>query len=181
MKKILQNEIVSSLIMVVLGIILMVQPGAAMGIACMVIGYGLIIVGAAGLIVLFVRRKKNGEEGIDMASLITIIKSVVMIVVGIVLIIKMGMVVSILPFVIGVLIIINSAVNAIQSILCRKQNDKWMIPFIIGLVTAVIGLLMVINPFGAAISQIFIMGLGLAVNGASNLVNSLTIKRRKNG
>ncbi|MCM1189343.1 MAG: DUF308 domain-containing protein [bacterium] len=177
MKRILQNEIISSLLMIVLGIILMVWPGAAMDIACMIIGCGLIIVGAISLIVLFVRQKKSGEEGVGKDSIIAIIKSVVMIVVGIILIAKMKTVVSILPFVIGVLIIVNSTVNVIQSILNRKQSGKWVVSLVIGLVTAVIGILMVADPFGAAVSQIFILGLGLAVDGISNLANGMTVKK----
>ncbi|MCM1065827.1 MAG: DUF308 domain-containing protein [Eubacterium sp.] len=177
MKKILQNEVVSSLIMVVLGIILMVWPGEAMDIACMIIGCGLIITGAIGLIVLFAKRKKSGEESISKENIITIIKSVVIIIVGIVLLAKMKTVVSILPFIIGILIIVNSAVNIIQAILNRNQNSKWIISLIVGFATAIIGILMVIEPFGAALSQIFIMGLGLTVDGVSNLVSGLTIKK----
>ncbi|MCM1386046.1 MAG: DUF308 domain-containing protein [Bacillus sp. (in: Bacteria)] len=177
MKKILQNEVVSSLIMIALGIVLMVWPGAAMDIACLVIGCGLIIVGAIGLIILFVKRKKNEKEGISKDSIIVIMKSVIMIVVGIILIVKKNSVVSVLPFVIGVLIIVNSAVNIIQAILKRKQNNKWIIPLVVGFVTAIIGILMISNPFGAVISQIFIMGLGLAVDGVSNLVGGLTIRK----
>lgn len=176
MKKILQNEVVSSLIMIVLGIILMVWPGAAMDIACMIIGCTLIIAGVISLIVLFTKRKKSGEESVSKDSVITIMKSVVMMIVGIILIVKMKTVVSILPFIIGILIIVNSAVNVILAILNRKQNNKWIISLIVGLATAIIGLLMVIDPFGAAISQIFIMGLGLSVDGVSNLVNGLTVK-----
>ncbi|MCM1537912.1 MAG: DUF308 domain-containing protein, partial [bacterium] len=97
--------------------------------------------------------------------------------VGIVLLAKMKTIVSILPFIIGILIIVNSAVNIIQAILNRKQNSKWIISLIVGFVTAIIGILMVIEPFGAALSQIFIMGLGLTVNGVSNLVSGLTVKK----
>ena len=177
MKKILQNEVVSSLILIVLGIILMVWPGAAMDIACMVIGCGLIIAGIICLIVFFVKRKKSGEGKFSKDSVITIMKSVVIIVVGIVLIAKMKTVVSILPFIIGLLIIANSVVNVIQALLNRKQNDKWLVSLIVGLVTTIIGLLMVIDPFGAAVSQIFIVGLGLAIDGVSNLVNGLTVRK----
>ncbi|MCM1497212.1 MAG: DUF308 domain-containing protein [Clostridium sp.] len=177
MKKILQNEVISSLLMMVLGIILMVWPGAAMDVACMIIGCGLIIVGVISLIVLFVRQKKSEEKGIGKGSIIAIMKSVVMVVVGIILIAKMKTIVSILPFVMGVLIIVNSAVNVIQAILNRKQSGKWVVSLVIGLATAVIGILMVANPFGAAVSQIFILGLGLAVDGISNLANGMTVKK----
>ncbi|MCM1466917.1 MAG: DUF308 domain-containing protein [Alistipes sp.] len=177
MKKILQNEVVSSLLMIVLGIILMVWPGTAMDLACRIIGCGLIIVGIISLIVLFVRQKKSGEEGVSKDSIIAIIKSVVMIVVGIILIVKMKTVVSFLPFVIGTLILVNSAVNVIQSILNRKQSGKWVVSLVIGLVSAVIGILMIADPFGAAVSQIFILGLGLAVDGISNLANGMTVKK----
>lgn len=177
MKKVLQNDVVSSLLMIVLGIVLMVWPGAAMDIACMIIGCGLIIVGVINLIILFAKQKKNGENGVSKNNIIAIIKSVVMIVVGIILIAKMKTIVSILPFVIGVLIIVNGAVNVIQATLNREQGNKWIVSLIIGLATAVIGILMVVDPFGAAVSQIFILGLGLAVNGISNLANGITAKK----
>ncbi|MCM1222073.1 MAG: DUF308 domain-containing protein [Lachnospiraceae bacterium] len=177
MKKILQNEVVSSLIMIVLGIILMVWPGETMDIACMVIGCGLIIAGVIGLVVLFIKRKKSREENIGKDGVITALKSVIIIIVGIVLIAKMKTIVSILPFIIGILIIANSAVNILQAILHKKQNSKWIVSLIVSLVTVIIGILMTVNPFGAAISQIFIMGLGLAVGGISNLMNGLIIKK----
>lgn len=177
MKQVIKNEVISSLIMIVLGIILMVWPGAAMDVACLVIGGGLIIAGVVGLLVFFAKRKKSGAEGVSKDGLIAIMKFVVMIVFGIILLAKKQSVVSVLPFVIGVLIIVNSAVNMIQAILNRKQNDKWIISLLVGCATAIIGLLMVLDPFGAAISQIFIMGLGLAVDGISNLVNGLTARK----
>ncbi|MCM1415289.1 MAG: DUF308 domain-containing protein [bacterium] len=177
MKKILQNEVVSSLIMVVLGIVLMVWPGETMDIACMVIGCSLIIAGVIGLIVLFISQKKNEEKNISKDSVITTLKSVIIIIVGIVLIAKMRTIVSILPFIIGILIIINSAVNIIQTILNKSQNSKWIVSLIASLVTAIIGILMAVNPFGAAISQIFIMGLGLTFGGISNLMNGLIIRK----
>ncbi|MCM1039361.1 MAG: DUF308 domain-containing protein [Ruminococcus sp.] len=177
MKKILHNEVVSSLIMIILGIILMVWPGETMDIACMVIGCGLIIAGVIGLAVLFIRRKKNGEENISKDSVITTLKSVIIIIVGIVLIAKMKTVVSILPFIMGILIIVNSAVNIMQTILNKDQNSKWIVSLIASLVTAIIGILMIANPFGAAVSQIFIMGLGLTVGGISNLINGLIIRK----
>lgn len=162
--------------MVVLGIVLMLQPGAAMDIACIVIGCGLIITGAIGLLISFVKRKKDGED-IGKNNIITIIKSVAIIVVGVLLIAKTRTVVSILPFIMGVLIIANSAVNILQAILNRKQSGKWVISLVVGLITAIIGIFMVFDPFDAAVSQIFIMGLGLSVGGISNLVNGLTVRK----
>ncbi|HCA34180.1 MAG TPA: hypothetical protein DEP00_03670 [Lachnospiraceae bacterium] len=54
MKKILSSGFVTSIILIALGIILIAQPDAAMSVATAIIGCGLLIVGAIGLITLLI-------------------------------------------------------------------------------------------------------------------------------
>ena len=175
LKKILSNGIVSSLVMIALGIVLMLWPGDVMSVVCAVIGWGLLIAGVAGLVVLFVRKKK-GKSG-QATDVVSILKSVVSIILGIVLISKMETVVSILPFLIGIVVIINGAINAVQAVLYRKENKSWIAALVAGIVVLIMGLVMVLYPFGVAVSQIFLMGLSLELDGVSNLIYALTVKK----
>lgn len=54
MKKFLSSGFVTSIILIALGIILIAQPDAAMSVATAIIGCGLLIVGAIGLITLLI-------------------------------------------------------------------------------------------------------------------------------
>lgn len=175
MKKIMANGIVSSLIMIALGVFLMLWPGNVMSMVCSVIGWGLLIMGAAGIVMLFVRRKKeDSREALDIVSLL---KDIVAIILGIILIAKMETVVSILPFIVGVIVIINGAVNAVQALLYQKENRNWLVALIAGIIVVLIGLVMVLRPFDVAVSQIFLMGLMLCFDGVSNLIYAFTIRR----
>ena len=175
MKKILSNGIVSALIMIALGVILMLWPGNVMSIVCAVIGWGLLITGAAGLVIAFVRKKN--EEANESLDIVSILKDIVAIILGIILISRMETVVSILPFIIGIIVIINGAVNAVQALLYKNESKNWLVALIAGIVVVLIGLLMVFNPLEVAVSQVFLMGLMLCFDGVSNLVYAITVKK----
>lgn len=173
MKKILSNGIVSSLILIIFGVILMLKPGSTLTVVCTIIGWGLIVAGVVGIVLLIIGSKKGNNSDNTKKSkgaiALSIVKSVVAIVLGIILLTKSETIVSILPYIIGVLIIVNGAVNAIQAIIHRKESKGWIVTLICGIVTVIWGILIVANPFGAAASVVFMIGLSLVVDGLSNL------------
>lgn len=175
MKKVLSNGMVSSLILIVLGIFLMIWPGDVMTIACYIIGCGLIIAGAVGLLMIVLSKRKDPSQAIPAFS---ICKDIVSIVIGIVLIAKMETVVSVLPFIIGLIAVVNGAFNAVQALMQKKTKSKWIIAFIAGLLVVVMGLIMMLYPFEVAVSQIFLMGLVLAVNGVGNLISTFSTRKK---
>ncbi len=179
MKKFLSSGFVTSIILIILGIILIAQPDAAMSVATAIIGCGLLIVGAIGLIVLLVKNR-SGEKKSDADQAVlsgSVNKYVVLIICGAVMLTNKTTIVSILPFLIGVMLMINGSVNAVSAFIGRKQTGKWAVAMILGLITLLIGVLIVRSPLETALSQIVILGISLVIDGVSNLVSAIISKK----
>lgn len=86
-------------------------------------------------------------------------------------------IVSILPFLIGVMLMINGSVNAVSAFIGRKQTSKWAVAMILGLIMLLIGFLILRSPLETALSQIVILGVSLVIDGVSNLASAIISKK----
>lgn len=167
--------ILASIVLMIFGIILMVKPEESLLFACKVIGWGLIASGLIALIVLVIRALK-AETPIP-AGLIALSagKGVVALVCGILLLVNTETVVSILPFLFGVLILLNGLTNVIYALLSRRDAPRWLFPLVGGALACVFGILVMLNPFSAAATLVFFMGLSMVVDGLGNLFAAATL------
>ena len=81
---------------------------------------------------------------------------------------------SIIPFALGVYVLVDS-VSAIRQALDMKAlgYSKWWASLASALVLALFGALMVFNPFKAMSTLVLVIGLGLVFDGANTLAGAL--------
>lgn len=161
-----------SIAYIIVGIILILWPGTAVKAVCYVISAILIIYGAYRIIRYFRSNVAERYNQFDLA--IGIIAAVI----GIFILIRPYLFASILPFVIGLCILVDSILKFQNALDLKKSGmNRWQLPMIISIITAVLGVILIINPFGATKTLVTCMGLFFIIDGIANIFSAgLVIK-----
>ena len=81
-----------------------------------------------------------------------------------------AVVASFLPVVFGLFILIDGCSRIGTALdLARRKGDKWWLLLLLSLLSIGLGLLLLFNPFGAAVSAVMLCGVLLIAEGAVNL------------
>ena len=167
-KKLKWNLVLMSILYLGLGIFLLLVPGTAMNIVCYALG-GVVLACAAVQLV----RYFAVERGVFQSQL-TLVSGIVCLALGAFLIIRSDIVVSILPIVFGLFVIFDS-LGRIQNALDlrRCEYPSWKGFLFLPVLSVVLGVVLVINPFGAMEKLVMAIGIILIVEGAINLLSAL--------
>ena len=167
-KKLKWNLVLMSLLYLGLGVFLVMKPGTALNIVCYALG-GVVLACAAVQLV----RYFAVERGVFQSQL-TLVSGIVCLALGAFLIIRSDIVVSILPIVFGLFVIFD-AIGRVQNALDLRRcgYDSWKGFLFLPVLSVVLGVVLVINPFGAMETLVMAIGIILIVEGAINLLSAL--------
>ena len=167
-KKLKWNLVLMSLLYLGLGVFLVMKPGTALNIVCYALG-GVVLACAAVQLV----RYFAVERGVFQSQL-TLVSGIVCLALGAFLIIRSDIVVSILPIVFGLFVIFD-AIGRVQNALDLRRcgYDSWKGFLFLPVLRVVLGVVLVINPFGAMEKLVMAIGIILIVEGAINLLSAL--------
>ena len=157
----LKNKTVSSIIMVIFGIVLIAWPKATIEILARIFGAALIVSGGIGVIQYFT--KSEGK------SLMKCVYNAILVIIGILILIYTTHVVSIIPFIIGVVIALVGAINSI-SVLQNKDSRTFKRDLILALVTLALGVIIFLNPFTTVKGLMIMVGISFVYIGLTRLV-----------
>ena len=165
-KKLKWNLILMSLLYVGLGIFLVMKPGTALNIVCYALGGVVLACAAVQLIRYFVV-----ERGVFQSQL-TLISGLICLALGVFLLLRSDIVVSILPIVFGLFVIFD-AIGRVQNALDLRRcgYDKGFL--LLPVLSVVLGVVLILNPFGAMETLVMAIGVILIVEGAINLLSAL--------
>lgn len=168
MKNLKWNLILMSLLYIGLGIFLLLGPGMALNIVCYALG-GVVLACAAVQLV----RYFTAERGLFQSQL-TLIFGLVCLGLGIFLLVRSDIVVRILPVVFGLFVLFDSLgriQNALELRRCGYSN--WKVFLALALLSVVLGVVMILNPFATMELLVMAIGVILVVEGAINLLGGL--------
>ena len=167
-KKLKWNLVLMSLLYLGLGVFLVMKPGTALNIVCYALG-GVVLACAAVQLV----RYFAVERGVFQSQL-TLVSGIVCLALGAFLIIRSDIVVSILPIVFGLFVIFD-AIGRVQNALDLRRcgYDSWKGFLFLPVLSVVLGVVLVANPFGAMETLVMAIGIILIVEGALNLLSAL--------
>ena len=157
-----------SLLYLALGIFLLMVPGTALNVVCCALGGVVLACAAVQLVRYFVV-----ERGVFQSQL-TLISGLVCLALGAFLIIRSDVVVRVLPIVFGLFVIFDS-LGRIQNALelRRCEYPSWKIFLLLAVLSVVLGIVMVVDPFGTMETLVMAIGLILILEGALNLLSAL--------
>jgi uncharacterized membrane protein HdeD (DUF308 family) len=156
LRSMFRTSIIVSLVLILVGIFLIIYPETTLSFLSYGSGIILLITGLIPTINFFIN--KENQKYLD----ISFIFGIIFIIVGMVIIINPKIVASIVPLLIGIWMIINGVIKLYYSILINK-TIKSISSIIISLLILVCGLLLVLNPFGGAVTLTIIIGIFLVV------------------
>lgn len=158
------TTISSSLIYIIFGILLILMPDAISNFICYAIGALGIIFGASRIINYYNLKKKNIISSID---LIIGISSLVF---GMIVIVNPKAFASIIPFIIGIYILIIGYFKLRQSFDLKDNNYMgWKSMMISSIITLSLGIVVVFNPFETLTLIIRVVGIVFVLNNLFDL------------
>lgn len=145
-----------------LGILMLLQPGLFLQMICYVMGALLIAYGVIGILNCL---KKH------LARVFPIVFYVIVAGIGIYVIAAPETVSSILPVIFGILLILDGMLNLRHGIGLRRFGDPGSITILIlGIITVVLGAVILFHPYSTAQLTFRLAGAALAYNGLSDLL-----------
>ena len=161
-KKLKWNLVLMSVLYLGLGIFLVMKPGTALNIVCYALGGVVLACAAVQLIRYFVV-----ERGVFQSQL-TLISGIIC------LALRSDIVVSVLPVVFGLFVIFDAIARVQNALDLRRCGyDSWKGFLLLPVLSVVLGVVLIVNPFGAMETLVMAIGIILIVEGAINLLSAL--------
>ena len=154
-------DLLTSIILLVLGILLLFIPGSIVTTVIRIFGIVILVVGI--LSVLNSSRNKTNNTDLVYGILISIL--------GIVFISNPQTIASIIPFILGVWIIIKSLFKLQFISTLRKSSVDYIKPLVINIITLILGIVLVFNPFKGAETLIRIIGIFMIAYSGLDILN----------
>ena len=172
MKDFLKSSIATSIFLIILGILLVFQSEMTIMAISYVIGGILVAIGALALI-RYIKKAADKES----TSELDIIYGIVTIIFGVIIIQNYQALSSIIPIVLGVTIIVSSVGKLNYAFqLKADDNQLWKTTMIISIISTICGVVLLFNPFSAAIGIMKIIGIFIIVYAILDLVSTIAIK-----
>lgn len=164
--KIFKASVVSSAIILVLGIFLFIQPDTIVKMISVILGIIILIPGVTSLIDYF-KTKYNPN----------LISGVITVIIGLILIVNTTVVASILPFVLGIYFVINGIYRLQYALEIKKHKGSFLSSLIISILIIISGILFIANPFSGALVITQVMGLFMIIYAVLDIINSIIIRK----
>ncbi len=164
-----RNLGIASLMYLLLGVLLLVWPGQFIQIACYVIG--ALMIAFCVITVLGELRRKN-------MNIITVMISIMIAAIGIVIIANPALVSSIIPVTFGLVLLVDGVINIRHAIGMKRYKERtWGPMLVMGLITLVLGVFILVHPYGTAQLAFRVLGAALIYNGISDIFILYNVNR----
>ena len=155
-KKSINKNLLISVIVFLVGLILFLKPDATIKSITIIIGILLIIMGSGSIIELL----KSDEKKLSFS----IAPSIILFIIAFVLFFSPELLISIIPILIGAALVMSSAFKLQNIYNIKKASNFFNVwTLIITVVILVLGLLLIINPFGGAMAITQVIGIFLMI------------------
>lgn len=168
LKKIFVTSLVTSIIMLIMGVFLLIKPDFVLTTLSTIIGLIILIPGIISLVDYFKTKY--------MPNLVI---GVVAGILGLIFIFRPTFISSILPFVLGIYFIING-LSRLQYALEMKKNKvpECTSSLVSSILILVCGILLIINPFSGAVALTQVIGIFMIIYAALDIYNMATTKKK---
>ncbi len=164
LRKFKVNYTVSALVCVILGLVLLIWPGTTTQIVCMLLGIVLLVYGAVQIVIYLASRERN------IVSQGMMLLGIVFAVMGVWILLKPEMIIMAVPVIVGVMIAIHGLHNVVQAVALKKDGyERWWVAFLMGILTVILGGILIYNPFTVMDTVVRLIGIFLIYDGLSDV------------
>lgn len=172
MKKVFKSSMITSIFLLILGLSLIIASEETIISISYIIGSILVLLGVIGIINyirLFNTEYKNELD---------FIYGLVTVVLGLLIISNPKAIASVIPFILGILIIITSATKLNYAFqLKTDENDLWKSTLLLSVLTTILGIILLFNPFAGAVVITKLVGGIILAYAILDIISSITIRR----
>ena len=171
LKKLVNSYLIVFVAETIIGILLLINPDIFTNTISYICGGILLTFGILKLIAYF--RGDNFETEILMAILLCAS--------GVFIITKPDFIFKILAFFFGIYILGQGIYSIKGALLIKEYNkDNWTAPMVVAVLTTIVGLIIVLNPFGSIKATLKVLGIALIFSAAFSIYNGMITKRKIN-
>ena len=170
LESIKKHSRIIAIISIVLGLILLFKPTATLSFLCILIGIALLVYGGISVITYFWGKEDSGTP--------VVVMGIVFLVLGLIFVIHPLWLISFIPVIVGIVTIVLAIFNISTAFGLKKyKRPNWKFPMIFGLITLILGIILVIHPLWLVSFIIRIMALIIVYCGIYNLYISVKLKK----
>ena len=175
MKKEKTMEFVVSLVLLVVGVLLIIWPGKALDFIADALSALCILVGVLILLSYLLNRETRD------ISQWKIVVGIIFVLVGMFVLPRLSIVLSVIPFILGLVIVCSGIKKLLDGLSYRKTNYAlWWVPVAIAVAAIILGGVIMINPFSTLKLAIRVVGVVLIFDNFGNVFDSLYVGYKLN-
>ena len=172
-KQFSKSYIFISALYVVLGVVLLAWPTLSVQMICYGLAVAMIVIGISYGIMYFTKDSLEGFLQMDLVI------GIVCLAFGIFILLNPTFLSSVLPFAMGIILLLGAIVKIQSAINMKKLRlKKWYLILICALVIGVLGAVLLWNPFEEEKYMILYIGICLILDGLTNLISLICIQTR---
>ena len=168
-----KNIYIMAILYIVLGLILCIFPSLTANVICYILAGIAVVVGIINLVIYF------KKDVVDTVYRYDFVNGVMFIVIGVILFIKASLVLTLIPMLMGILILGNGVVKMQHAIdLKRFDFSGWIYVLIISLLCLSVGFLLVLQPQFIINAIIVILGVSFIFCGVTDLITFFMLSKQ---
>ena len=170
-EKMWTTSIITSILLIFLGLFLFFQPETTISIIAYTIG-GIIIISGVGT--LYKSFKKNQATRFNLELTLAVIT----IIAGLIIVLNKEALASLLPLILGIWMTVSSTTKLQHAFTLKTMNNNsWISTLIVALLIITWGILLIFNPFKGALAITKLIGLFIMVYAILNIIESYLLKK----
>lgn len=168
--KILKTSLVSWLVFIVLGLFLVLKAELTLQIISYIVG-GTLFLSIVPLVKQLLAKEANYGS-------LAFVSQIFMVVAGLIIILNTGLIASIIPILIGILMLING-ISKLQFAYLLKSNSikNWTFTLVLSIFILAGGILFLTNPFRGAVAITKLIGVFMIIYSIIDMLDFLIIHR----
>ena len=168
LKELKWEAILTGVLYILLGIVALVIPETMQKTLGYLIGIVLIVAGLISIICYLLRDARENYYHNEFVF------GLVGMVVGAAVLYKVEVIISLIPFILGILVLFSGCSKLQDAIdLKRLGYGSWAGMLVVAVINIILGILLICNPFKAAIVLFRVLGVGLILSGTSDCFSTI--------
>ena len=173
LKELKWEAILTGVLYILLGIVALVVPETMQKTLGYVIGIVLIVAGLISIICYLLRDARENYYHNEFVF------GLVGMVVGAAVLYKVEVIISLIPFILGILVLFSGCSKLQDAIdLKRLGYGSWIGMLVVAVINIILGIVLICNPFQAAIVLFRVLGVGLIISGVSDCFSTIYFARK---
>ncbi len=163
LRRIRVNFVLTAVLTLILGILLISSPGTAMRTVFLLVGWTLVISGAASLLTAIFSKGQPVGQG-------DLVLGLIQLATGLVVLMRPGFLMSLAGIVVGFVLLIHGIHDIQHARESKALGYDWKLSMGVGVAAVVMGVIVMVNPFSTVETLLRIAGVFLLVDSVADLL-----------